>query len=379
MTGSFNPIDEGEWGEQAYIHPTVLLFQAIAKHDRAAVQRLLNDEEAGVYLHRRDHVGRTALHVAILVKAEEIAEDLIDAGARITARLADGRAPLHLAAQYNLPRVINKLVERSKKNQFDLENPKKPDTDLEAQPAPERPSSEDDWSSHDDEDAVKSLSEDDGDDEDEEDEEDGDEGEDSDRKPSKEKKQDDSPDQQEDVPDDVVDEPDIINMNIQDWDFGFTAICYAVLYGSLSTLEALLAAGADPKLPTAPSPTSSYVNTPFHPLTLTIIRKDDSHACEIAESLIKAGATSTTADLFVRTIFHTLVSSGRTRLVETVLRCDPDIDKVINLPYLQWNNVVFPIVTAIQRRCYSTLMVLVAHGARLDLQEIDVTKARDAA
>jgi ankyrin repeat protein len=88
MTGSFNPIDEGEWSEQAYIHPTALLFQAIAKHDRATIQRLLKDEEAGVNLHRRDHVGRTALHVAILVKAEEIAEDLIDAGARITARLA---------------------------------------------------------------------------------------------------------------------------------------------------------------------------------------------------------------------------------------------------------------------------------------------------
>jgi ankyrin repeat protein len=168
-------------------------------------------------------------------------------------------------------------------------------------------------------------------------------------------------------------------VNIHDWDFGFTAICYAVLYGSLSTLEALLAAGADPKLPTAPSSTTSYLNTPFHPLTLTIIRKDDSRACEIAESLIKAGATATAADSSVRTIFHSLVASGRTRLVETVLRCDPNIDKVINLPYLQWGNVVFPIVTAIQLRCYATLMAMVAHGARLDLQEIDITKARDAA
>ncbi len=368
MTGSFNPIDEGEWSEQAYIHPTALLFQAIAKHDRATVRRLIKDEEAGpgVNLHKRDHVGRTALHLAILVKAVEIAEDLIDAGARITARLADGRAPLHLAAQYDLPTVINKLVERSKKNQFDLENPKKSDTDL-AQPAPERPSSEDDWSSHDDEDVVKSFSESDADDEDD-DEDKEDEG----RKTSKEN---DSPDQQDDVPDDVIDEPDIINVNIQDWDFGFTAICYAVLYGSLSTLEALLAAGADPKSPTAPSP---ILDTPFHPLTLTIIREDDSRACEIAETLIKAGATSTTADPSVRTIFHSLVSSGRTRLVETVLRCDPNIDKVLNLPYLYWDNAVFPIVTAIQLRCYSTLMAMVAHGARLDLQEIDITKARDA-
>jgi ankyrin repeat protein len=380
MTGSFNPIDDGEWSEQAYIHPAALLFQAIVEHDRATVQRLLKDKEAAVDLHRRDHVGRTALQVAILVKAVEIAEDLIDAGARITARLADGRTPLHLAAQYDLPRLVNKLVERSKKNQLELENPKS-DTDL-PQPALERPSSEDDWSSHDDEDVVKSFSEGDGDDEqeDESDSEDEDEDEKDDApKISKEKKENETQGQQDDVLDDIVDEPDIIDVNIHDWDFGFTAICYAVMYGSLPTLEALLAAGADPKLPSSPSTSTSYTGTPYHPLTLTIIRKDNTSSCEMAESLIKAGATASTADSSVHTIFHSLVRSGRTSLVETVLRCDPNIDKVINLPFLQWRNVVFPVVSAIQYRCYSTLMVLVAHGARLDLQETDVTKARDIA
>ena len=371
MTGSFKPIDEGEWSEQAYILSATLLFQAIAQHDRATVQRLLEDKEAGINLHRRDHVGRTALHVAILVKAVEIAEDLIDAGARITARLADGRGPLHLAAQYDLPRLIKKLVERSKKNQFDLENPKKSDADN-TQVALDRPSSEDDWSSPDDEDILKSFSEGESDHENEGD------GDDDGCKTSREKQENDR-DQQDDVPEDVVDEPDIIDVDLHDWDFGFNAICYAVVYGGLSTLEALLTAGADPKLATAPSLATSYINTPFHPLTLTSIRKDDAHGCSIAELLIKSGATSTTADSSVRTIFHTLVGSGRTRLVEVVLRCDPNIDKVINLPCLHYRNVVFPIVTAIQQRCYATLVVMVAHGARLDLQETDITKARDVA
>jgi hypothetical protein len=280
-------------------------------------------------------------------------------------------------AQYDLPRLITKLMERSKKNQFDFENPKKSDTD-QAQPATDRASSEDDWSSHDDEDVVKSFSEDDGNEEQED--KGGRGGKERDvRSTSRENHGDGNPTQQDDVPDDVVGEPDIIDMNMPDWDLGFTALCYAVLYGSLSTIEALLTAGSDPKSSTAPSSTTSHLKTPFHPLTLTMIRKDDSLACEIAECLIKVGATSTTADSSVRTIFHSLVSSGRTRLVETVLRCDPNIDKVINLPYLQRHDVVFPVVTAIQLRCYATLTVMVAHGARLDLQETDITKALDIA
>lgn len=377
MTGSFNPIDEGEWSEHAYILPTASLFQAIVDHDQAAVQRILKAEGGDVNLHRRDHVGRTALHLAILVKATEIAEDLIDAGARITARLADGRAPLHLAAQHGLPTVIKKLMEKSKENQLELDNSKKSNKVPEPEPEPERPSSEDDWSSNDDEDVVISMSEGDDDDGDEGECNDSPEREDEGRKIS-EKEKEGNKNQPEDLPDDVVDEPDIIDVNLHDWDFGFNAICYAVVHGSLPALEALLAASADPKLPSAPSSSRSYVSTPFHPLTLAIITCDSSE-CEIAESLIKAGATSTTADSSTRTIFHNLVSWGRTYLVETVLRCDPNIDKVINLPYLQWGFVVFPVVTAIHQRYYATLMVMVAHGARLDLQEIDITKARDAA
>jgi len=116
-----------------------------------------------------------------------------------------------------------------------------------------------------------------------------------------------------------------------------------------------------------------------HSLTLTVIRKDDTEACGIAESLIKAGATSTTADEAVCIIFHYIVGSGRARLVETILRCDPDVRKNINLPYLQWKNVVFPVVTDVQKKHYATLVQLITHGAKLQLEESDVTKARDAA
>ena len=53
-------------------------------------------------------VRRKGLHVAILVKAEEVACDLIDAGAQMMSRLVDGRDSLHLAAQMDMAVVISK-------------------------------------------------------------------------------------------------------------------------------------------------------------------------------------------------------------------------------------------------------------------------------
>jgi ankyrin repeat protein len=82
MSGSFNPIDDGEWSGQVYVKPTQKIFAAIAARDRDAVQNLLREE---IDINQRDHVGRTTLHVAILSNTPEIACDLIDAGARITA------------------------------------------------------------------------------------------------------------------------------------------------------------------------------------------------------------------------------------------------------------------------------------------------------
>ena len=91
------------------------LFNAIVQGDRAAVGQIISQE--GFDLNRRDHVGRTPLQLAILSKEVDIACDLIDAGARMTARVVDGRTALHLAAQFDLPKVVRKLLERSAVNQ----------------------------------------------------------------------------------------------------------------------------------------------------------------------------------------------------------------------------------------------------------------------
>ncbi|KAF8959387.1 hypothetical protein BDZ97DRAFT_1705185 [Flammula alnicola] len=376
ITGSFNPIDVGEWSDQVYIKPTQQLFTAIAAHNRATVQKLLQE---GIEVNQRDFVGRTTLHVAIFAKAADIACDLIDGGARISARLADGRAPLHLAAQYDQVTVIKKLVEQNakniaeaKKNELDGEDD---DEKMDTKDATGRPSSEDDWSSHDDEDVVMSDAD--------ADDEGSDEGnsDDDDANPGKPKKAGDPASSQEKAEDaceipEEDDQPDIIDIDALDWDFGFSAVAYAVLYASLPTFNALVEAGADPKLPTK----HTTFNLPLHPLTLTILREDEDEACKVAERLLQLpSVSSSTANDQMRTIFHSAVTAGRTKLVETMLRCDPHASAAINFPAVQYQNVTFPVVTAISKRHFGVLGVMLAYGAKLELAEEDVTNALDAA
>ena len=371
MSGSFNPIDDGEWSGQVYVKPTQKLFAAIATWDRDAVKKLLQEE---IDVNQRDHVGRTALHLAILCKAHEIACDLIDAGARITARLVDGKGPLHLASQYDQDVVVRKLLEKSAQNVEGLKAVGGMDED-EDEKAPkdskkvaERPSSEDDWSSHDDDDVEMVDTEDEKSDDSNED------GEDKDKDEGKAAPIPGTP--TGDTPDiDDEDGPDIIEVNARDWDFGFSALSYAILFASLPVLEELLTGGADVKLATK---SSNTVSEPLHPLSLTILREDEDEACKIAERLILAGATSTTANETMKTIFHSAVGSGRAKLVATILRCDQHAHSVIDFPLIQHQCIHFPISTAIQLQHYAVLAVMLAHGAKLVLDEVDITRARDA-
>ena len=387
MSGSFNPIDDGEWSEQVYVKPTQKLFAAIAVRDRDAAQNLIREE---IDVNQRDHVGRTALHVAILSKTPEIACDLINAGARITARLADGRAPLHLASQYDEVTVVRRLLEKSAQNVEESKVADAMDEDEgEGEKAPkkaaERPSSEDDWSSHDDDDIEMVDTEDENGDDDEDDSNnkdeemvnaedensDDDEDEEKSRRKSEATPVPETP--SGDIPDDENDEPDIIEVNGLDWDFGFSALSYAILFASLPILEELLTAGADVKLVTKPQ--SGY---PLHPLSLTILREDEDEACKIAERLILAGATSTTANEGMDTIFHAIVRSGREKLVATILRCDPHARTVIDFPLVRYQNVIFPISTVITQQHYAVLAVMLAHEVKLVLDEADITRAYEA-
>ncbi|KIL59500.1 hypothetical protein M378DRAFT_200085 [Amanita muscaria Koide BX008] len=370
MTGSFKPIDIGEWGAQVYIGPTERFFTAIAANDRAAVGDMVKN---GTDVNRRDHVGRSPLHFAIMCSATDIACDLVDAGARMTARLVDGRTSLHLAVQQDQVSVVRKLLEKSAQNKEGAgtkDEPEDTENGMEVNDAQkDRPSSEDDWSSEDDD--VMEVDDEDGigheNEKEVDDEDDGDDEENG--KPAKDHNVNEEvkDGEGEGIPDDNNDEPDVFDLAVADWDHGLTPIAYAVIFASLPILEDLIASGADVK--------ESTKSTAFdvHPLLLTAVRPDEDEACKIAERLILAGATSSPANSSFITVFWRIVTTGRAKLVSTILRCDPNANAVINFPSIEWS-VVLPIVLAIRARKYALVAVLLAYGAKLTIEEDDIAR-----
>lgn len=305
--------------------------------------------EDGEDLNRRDQVGRTPLHVAIMSNSVEVGCALIDSGARMTARLVGGRTSLHLAAQMGQVSLIKKIFERSADNKEKAEEKRKME---EAGAANDtegvRMSSEDDWSSEESDDDEKPHR----------------------NPPSYAKK--DEPEKDSDPLEDNEEEPDIIDVSIHDWDFGLSSLGYAILSGSLEVVDALLAAGADPTFVAH----AKNVN-PLHPLTLTMFTQDEERAAKIAKRLIAAQAISSTADDFLFTIFHRIVAAGKTKIVASLLEHDPNAKKILNTPTWYTNGLVFPVVSTITAGDYATLSLLLAHGAKLSFSPEDISRAEE--
>ena len=237
--------------------------------------------EDGEDVNRRDHVGRTPLHVAIISKSVECANILIDAGARMSARLVGGRTSLHLVAQTDQTGLVKKMLERSAYNEA-----KSAEEKLKAEEAEESPevtervrmSSEDDWSSESD-----------------------------DGKPPQKAPVKSDTEKDFDPLEDDKETPGILDISNPDWDFGITPLGYAILSGCLEVVDVLLVAGADPN-----HATRAKDADPLHPLTLTIYIQDEERAARIAERLVAAQAISSTADKNLLTIFHRMVVAGKT-------------------------------------------------------------------
>ncbi|KAF8260330.1 hypothetical protein EI94DRAFT_1780506 [Lactarius quietus] len=329
ISGSFNPIDEGEWCDAAYVQATARFCSAICKNDVLAVKQMIEDGEEP---NRRDQVGRTPLHVAILSDSVEVGCVLIDAGARMTARLVGGRTSLHLAAQMGQVLLVKKMLERSAYNKEKAEEKRKMEAAAGGETDGVRMSSEDDWSS-----------------------EESDEQKPHRKPPAYTKK--DEPEIDPDTLEDNEDEPDVLDISIRDWDFGLTPLAYAILSGSFGAVDALLTAGADPSF-------VSYAKNvnPLHPLALTIYTQDEERAAKIAERLIAAQAISSTADDNLFTIFHRIVAAGKTKIVASLLSHDANAKKVLN---------------TIKAGDYATLSLLLAHGAKLSYSPGDVSRAEE--
>ena len=240
------------------------------------------------------------------------------------ARLVDGRTALHLAAQLGLGHVVEKLLERSELNKEKAEEEKAAKEAEEGKTTVDEDDPMDGTNKDKEEDAK---SEDIGDDNDEEDKEEVEEDDDYEII--------DRPDTNRgagadaNIPEDDEDEPDILNVNIPDWDYGLTPLGYAIVHGHLDVVDQLLVAESDPLQPVKYNTHDIPI---VHPLSLTVLTEDEDVACKIAERLIQAGAASSTADRTLMSVFLRIVTAGKPKLLSTLFRVDPKAKKLINFP-----------------------------------------------
>lgn len=113
--GSFNPLSDDDWTDMAYIGNTQELCQRICDEDLEFVKAWCGKNSGSI--DRRDHTGRTPLHIAAQCSTPEILECLVDHGARIVARLVDGMTALHIAAGRGDTEMVTTLLEQSEENE----------------------------------------------------------------------------------------------------------------------------------------------------------------------------------------------------------------------------------------------------------------------
>lgn len=114
--GSFNPLTEEDWTDMAYVGNTARLCQSIVDGDVEDVLDWLSQAEESDP-NKRDYTGRSPLHLAAMTSTPEVVKALIDHGARLTARLADGKTALHIAAARGDSAIVKLLMDKSNENE----------------------------------------------------------------------------------------------------------------------------------------------------------------------------------------------------------------------------------------------------------------------
>ncbi|KAF3900224.1 Ankyrin repeat-containing domain [Trichophyton interdigitale] len=314
--GSFNPITETDWTEMAYIGNTARLFQAIADNDIETVREWLSRDDADP--NRRDHTGRSPLHLATMVSTPEIVQCIVDHGARLIARLADGRMALHLAAERGSVDIIRILLHKSEENE-EAEEEKK-DQQRATKKNPQTEAEDVDMTDLDNM-VVVNENPDDSDED----------------KMSlitgsfvDIKKEDVKMGNEETIPDDIDEsEPDIIDINTVAWDCHATPLHLAIVHGHVEVVKELVSSfGADVLLPIKLPKINCLRPDPgaILPLTLPLKLSQDQTLIMI-ETLLKLGATPAQADLSGRTPLHYFAARHRPALFDILTKHDPSAVK----------------------------------------------------
>lgn len=298
--GSFNPITETDWTgmaqislfgrsevlipnlEMAYVGRTELLCQAIVSHDFESVKSFFEQEDSDP--DRRDYTGRTPLQLACMTSTPEIVQCLVDRGARLIARMADGQTALHLAAARGENQIVRILLSKSNENE-EAEN-KKTETMKTTPMEIDGENTSDDGVDKDDASQTSA---------------------------SYVKVEKDSTDEvgpTYDIIEENALDPDIYDINVTAWDNLASPLHLAILHGHVETVRELVTSfGADVLLPV--KITSDYEKRPkgaIMTLVLVLSLPLDK-AREMSQTLLELGASPAQADMFRQTALQYIAQS----------------------------------------------------------------------
>lgn len=359
--GSFNPLTDDDWTDMAYIGNTQELCQKICDGDASFVREWCQKNPNDV--NRRDHTGRTPLHLAAQCSTSEVLECLVGNGARVVARLVDGMTALHIASARGNVEMVTILLEKSEENEeeeAEKEDRRKAEKKARKHSAEESTNNkvvgEKDEHGH--EDSAEDV--DDVSSESDTNMTDGSFVKVSDNKGS----DDDALDNDDD------DEPDVYDVNVLAWDAHVSPLHLAILGGHSEVMKTLISTfGADALLPV--KIINQYSRTPQHAIMTLVLaaRLSDPAASRVTHELLAHGASSAQADIDRVSAFHYLVAKKKVDLLKVCVEEDAAAAKaalnhlVVEASY--WTpQVESPLTTAIKSSDADLVNYLLDVGAK---------------
>ncbi|KAJ5279306.1 hypothetical protein N7478_004678 [Penicillium angulare] len=354
--GSFNPITETDWTEMAYIGHTERLCQAIVSSDLEAVKGFLSDENSNP--DRRDYTGRTPLQLACMSSNPEIVQCLVDKGARLIARMADGKTALHLAAFRGSVEIIRILLTKSNENEEEEAKKQELRTKCKKRKANtlESTGDEEDIEMRDADDASRTSA-------------------------SFIKIGEDGEEEATGPTFDTIEEneldPDIYDINTTAWDSLATPLHLAILSGHTEVVKELVSSfGADVLMPVKivneynRSPEAAVLNL------VLVLSLPLQKAREMSQALLQLGASPAQADLSHCTPLHYIAQSDYIELFDLYMEHDgPAMQRSINHLAMKnrgWNTAFYSaLMSSIAAKNAPAANKLLDMGANSKIEFID--------